>query len=41
MVDDKADEVIEELFGSFKRRYKKNWNQRKIVNLSSIMREQQ
>ena len=37
MVDDKADEVIEELFGSFKRRYKENWNQSKIVNLSSIM----
>ena len=37
MVDDKADEVIEELFESLKRRYKKIWNQRKVVNLSSIM----
>ena len=37
MVDDKADEVIEELFESLKRRYKIIWTQRKIVNLSSIM----
>ena len=37
MINDEADEVIEELFKSLKNRYQSNLESMKLVSLSSIM----